>query len=101
MSTDVATQSKRSLFPSVNTGLVEVADVHLDGSMVLCCDELVCPGAANTHVLNASYQDFRSLIYMTTHYTANTPLPGDVEVDNGAVGVDHDCKTSARTATTD
>lgn len=29
------------------------------------------------------------------------PLPWDVEVDNGAVGVDHGCETSANTATTE
>lgn len=47
---NVATQSKCSRLSVAHTGLIQVPDVDLDGSVVLCRDQLVRPGTANTNL---------------------------------------------------
>jgi hypothetical protein len=47
LSANLACQSEGGELVAIHTLLVQVANVHLDAGMVLSCDQLVCPRAAN------------------------------------------------------
>lgn len=43
LGSDLSTKSKGGKAASVNTTLIQVSDINLDASVVLCCDQLVSP----------------------------------------------------------